>query len=183
MKESSFMPEPENVIETDQEKITKLENLIRRKLDIMSPAVAGRFGDEDFSFDAASYYTLVKMSNGEVKPIKLGWGEMSRRTFEADKEDLPYPDTNGLIREIPLPMYCLAQRDSFLADEKDVQRFSEKPVEYITDKARFVFDKGEIGFRGRKRVEEGPRQTALDLSELKVIGIDEAIEKMESFAS
>ncbi|MCF7820717.1 MAG: hypothetical protein K9M44_04595 [Candidatus Pacebacteria bacterium] len=168
----------------EKEKIEELHNLIREKLDhILSPCVAGRFGDDHFSFDAASYYTLVDLSNDKSELVKLGWGEMSSNTFLSAKEDLLYPDVNGLIREIPVPIYCLTQGDSYLSDDNTLQKIANNPKDYLKDKAVFVYEKDGVGFVGNEPIDKnGPQyRRELKLENLPAVSVDEAISKMKQF--
>lgn len=172
----------QNQSETKEYKIKILETLIREKLErFMSPAVAGKFGDNHFSFAAASYYTLIEEGDGKVKPIKLGWGEMSEQTFLSPKDKLIYPETNGLIREIPLPVYCLSQSDSYLTDESKIKKMQEDSISYFKEKAIFLFDKGGFGFVGNEKKDNSNFKKHLNLDNLPVVKIDEAISRMKSW--
>lgn len=172
----------QNKQETREDKIKILESLIREKFErFMSPAVAGRFGDNHFSFDAASYYTLTEGDDGKVKPVKLGWGEMSEQTFLSPKDKLIYPETNGLIREIPLPMYCLSQSNSYFADESKIKQMQEDVISYFKEKAIFIFDKDGFGFVGNEKIDNSNFKKHLNLDNLPVVKIDEAISRMKDW--
>ncbi|MDD3711188.1 MAG: hypothetical protein PHP37_01130 [Patescibacteria group bacterium] len=183
MEEAKYYSQKRPFESEGLEKIKKLERIIREKLErVMAPCVAGRFGDEHFSFDAASYYTLVKNDNGKEMLVKLGWGEMSSKTFLAPKEELTYPETNGIIREIPIPIYCLSQSDSYFANSPDLKEMEQDPSSYLKEKAIFVYDKDGAGFVGNESIDKDiTYKKQLKLDSLPILNIDEAISRMENF--
>ena len=107
----------------DAEKVKELQKLIYEKIaSLLNPVVAGEAFDDYFSGDAASSYTLVKLKNGQFKMEKLGWGEMSKDTFTKPVEELLYPETSGKIREIPVPIYCVSQGDSYFLSKEELEK-------------------------------------------------------------
>lgn len=179
MNEKIVMDYPQEVF---GEKIKRLEGIIREKLErIMSPVVAGRFGDEYFSFDAASYYTLVSDSKGKIYPVKLGWGETSASTYLLPKDELLYPEINGSIREIPVPVYCLSQSDSYLASELKQEEMNDDISSYMKENAIYVYEKDGLGFVGNERVDDKSIGRHLNIESLPILDIDDAINRMESF--
>jgi len=168
----------------EAQKIKKLNELILKKLSYyMSPCVAGRFGDNHFSFDAASYYTLLDLSDKKQKLIKLGWGEMSEQTFLAPKDKLIYPETNAVIREINLPIYCLTQQDSYLANKENLKMLESDPVACLKERAVFVYDKMGLGFVGSESASDPNNhfKRRLPVDNLPSVDIDEAITRLELF--
>lgn len=170
--------------EEEKEKIKKLDFLIMKKMQgFMDPCVAGRFGDDHFSFDAASYYTLIDLRDGAKKLLKIGWGEMSSKTFLCPKEESPYPESIDLYREFPLPIYCLSQADSYLSDSRDREEMKKDPVSYLQKKAIFVYDKKGLGFVGNEPVDpdKHPWRKELKIENLPSVNIDKAISEMKNF--
>lgn len=138
---------------SDLEKKIKMISRLAEKLQI-SGAVLGYFGQELFSLDAASLFTLVQEKN-EKKLVKLGWGEFCKDTFVApvEKAIYPYTSENGKLeaierlnelRNIPAPLYCVRQHDSYLSDEDTRALMSSDPKEYLAKKALFVYNNGEV---------------------------------------
>ena len=167
--------------DNDAEKIKELEKLIYEVITpMMNPVVAGEAFDDYSSGDAASYYTLVKLKDGQSKMEKLGWGKMSKDTFTKAIEDLRYPDSSGKIREIPVPIYCVRQEDSYFLNEEELKKAEEDVIAYLKSKAVFVYDKGGDGFVGNEKKGNAYDHT-LPLDKLPYKDIDEAIKLIEAF--
>lgn len=99
-----------------------------------------RSGEEAFSGDAASLYTLVSMENeeGETVPelVKVGWGEFSKETFEGGR----YP----AFKDFPFDIYCVSQGDSYLADEESREKMVKNPQKYLSEHSFFVAVDGQV---------------------------------------
>ena len=134
------------------EKLDKV-NRLARKLEL-DPAVLGRHGKELFSGDAASLYVLGEDEKKKAL-VKLGWGEFCRDTFSAPVEQAIYQGfdkagreraVNKLnnLRNLPGPIYCVRQQDSYLADSQTRELMTSNPEKYLAEKAYFVFCDGEV---------------------------------------
>ena len=156
------IPQPANQQEqlTFDQKLDKASKLICRKLK-MDGIVKGKYGDEYFSGDAASLYTLILGEDGAKKLLKIGWGEVSEKTFIGSVKQLIEDQYSFLgeetrqnsikrveaIRQLPVPVYCVRQDKSYFANAKLIKLMADSPEQYLREQALFVNDKGV--FRGR----------------------------------
>jgi hypothetical protein len=149
---------PQNNIEKskfEQEKLKKLYRLrdvIKYILKDPNGATYASFGEEGFSGDAASLYTLIEMldEKGEIKPelFNIGWGEFSKNTFIDEK----YPQ----FQNLPFDIYCLTQSDSYFSgfDKKLSEQMQNDPINYLKEKSILVSSENQVEVIPRFKREE-----------------------------
>ncbi len=175
----------ENKNEKSEKRIRDFQFEFQKYLDL-NPVVQGRFGDEYFSGDAASIYTLLS-DNEELKPflVKLGWGEVSKNTFVEESDETkknsnkffrPEDSVGKKIKSLPFPIYVVRQSDSYLISKEEFEKNQNDPENFLFNKAIFVFDKGN--FIGALPKEGGsPYKISLqntDLEKLPTYSLEDA---------
>ncbi|KKQ35958.1 MAG: hypothetical protein US50_C0002G0018 [Candidatus Nomurabacteria bacterium GW2011_GWB1_37_5] len=128
-------------------KIFKLHDIVETLIRASMGGTYAYFGEEGFSGDAASLFTLINMADkkGEMKPelFKVGWGEFSKVTFTSGK----YPN----FKNLPFDLYCVSQSDSFFSgfDKKLSEQMISDPVSYLKDKSLLAVSGNEVEIRNR----------------------------------
>jgi len=183
-------------VEKLQEKVEKFQELFSARYDL-GGIVRGRFGEEYFSGDGASFFTLLHDKSGRVTLVKLGWGEVSQDTFLADIDDLMEkygdkgllkPEVNNKtqqgfedIRNLPVPFYVVRQGQSYFADEKLKELILKDPEKYLKENALFVFNDGQFTGQAVDQVVDQKRRTKrLPLENLPMADVDEAIKALQN---
>ena len=149
---------------------SELEEMVERSTEIhekckeafgddLSPIPLSYFGEKAFSGDGATLFMLV---NIEEKPtlVKVGWGEFSADLFTPGakihvlkQEDDSWHNEKykqhkrvlvELLRNFSLPLYCVGQHDSWLAEDEDKELMINDPVEYLRRNAIFCAKNGKV---------------------------------------
>ncbi len=135
-----------------EKKVEKAVKLIREKLSL-DPGVRGELGDDYFSGDAASLFTLLNDPEQVHKLIKIGWGEFSKETFSGPlrksfgarpESEERYRKQQQALRDLPTPVYCVRQYDSYFADEKQREIMEKNPGEYLKENSVFMYNQGKF---------------------------------------
>lgn len=123
----------------------RISRIAQDTLDLFGGAPYASSSDRLFSGDAATIYTVLKLTDTKGKSrdvlYKLGWGEFSRDFFENPEVTTWYPDESGaqrILKNFPLDIYCVSQRSSYFADEKTKIQQLLDPRKYLAKNALFV---------------------------------------------
>lgn len=154
--------------------------------------------EEGFSGDGASLFTLVNVERDGVTKtclMKLGWGEFSHDVFRKganskfsdhvpkyqDGPDFRLVARGKLLKELPFQMFCVSQRDSYLADKVEtLEEMAYNPVSYLKENSLFATEDGQVtpadrSFENRKN----PAIHGLPNYEFKVYSEQEILETLE----
>lgn len=97
-------------------------------------------GDDWFSGDAATIYTLVSLDDGQEKLLPLGWGEFSKDVFETNR----YP----AFQQAPYDIFVVRQFDSYFADKDKQVLMRDDPKRFLQEHALMVARNGAATLLG-----------------------------------
>ena len=118
---------------------------------------AAEYGEECFSGDGASLFTLVKF-DGDVDLVKLGWGEFSRETFEGDC----YPH----FKKCPFDIYVVDQDSGYFHIRDILTKLNYDYPEYLKRYSVLVARAGVV-VKGPSYFEKGRQSMDYPVSSIK----------------